>query len=274
MKPMFEAAVVPALRAPSGRVVVTRALHTFGLGESDLAARLGELMERGRNPLVGTTVRAGVVTCRVRYEGPAATDPTGETERAIRERLGAYVFGEGDETLASVVLSLLRSRGLTLATVESCTGGLLGGALTAIAGSSDVYLGGWVTYANEMKVGEVGVPPEILGIARAGERPVAQAPGAVSREAAEAMARGGLERSGAGVCVSVTGIAGPGGGSAEKPVGTVWIGVATGGAVAARRFLFPGSREQVRVLSVNSALATIRLVLLGEGTIELLREVR
>jgi nicotinamide-nucleotide amidase len=280
MKPMYEAAVAPTLRARPGWVIVTRSIHTFGLGESDVAARLGDLMDRTRNPLVGTTVHAGIVTCRIRYEGPAESGgaqvhaSVNGVEQAIRARVGVYVFGGGEDTPASVALGLLRERGLTLATVESCTGGLVGGALTAVAGSSDVYLGGWVTYANEMKMGEVGVPEAIVS---------PSGPGAVSREAAEAMARGGLEASGADLCVSVTGIAGPAGGTAEKPVGTVWVAVAsksTGGEGASgtrvnvRRFLFPGSREAVRVLAMNSALAMVRLSVLGEDGVSLLREVR
>jgi nicotinamide-nucleotide amidase len=272
---MFATSVTPSLRAPAGRVVLTRSIRTFGLGESDVATRLGELMTRGRNPLIGTTVSAGIVTCRVRWEGDPAAGAAAVAQAGldIRERLGVYAFGEDEDTLASSALALLRSRGLTLATVESCTGGLVGGAITAIAGSSDAYLGGWVTYANELKVGEVGVPAELASPG---------GPGAVSREAAEAMALGGLERSGAGACVSVTGIAGPGGGTPEKPVGTVWIGLAVrhgepaaGAAprILARRFLFPGPRESVRTLSVNAALAIVRLGVLGEEA-PLLREIR
>lgn len=274
MKAMFEAQVMPRLHPPPGRIVVTRALHCFGLGESEVAERLGALMERGRNPVVGTTVSMGVVTCRVRYEGVISAEERragrlppkiAETETAIRERLGAYIFGEGSDTLASVVIGLLKGRDQTIATVESCTGGLLGAALTDIPGSSAAYLGGWVTYANELKIQEVDVPAELMAPG---------GPGAVSRETAEAMARGGLERSGAAHCVSITGIAGPDGGTAEKPVGTVWIAVASlGGAPAARRFQIPGAREAVRAWSVYSALAMLRLRLVGERGMRLLRQV-
>ncbi len=268
MKPMFEAQVVPRLRLEAGRVVVTRALHTFGLGESEIATRLGPMMDRDRNPMVGTTASQGVVSCRVRYEGNAEGAAAGiaDCERVIREKLGVYVFGTEIDTLASAVLDLLRKRRETLSSVESCTGGMLGAMITDIAGSSDAYAGGWVTYTNELKTTLVGVPEELFAPG---------GPGAVSRETAEAMARGGLDRSGADHCLAITGIAGPGGGSADKPVGTVWIarasrGQLAGGAgvpphrVEARRFLFSGERAHVRDWSVRSALAMLRFWLIGE----------
>jgi PncC family amidohydrolase len=143
------------------------------------------------------------------------------------------------------LIDALRERGLRLATVESCTGGLMGAAITEIAGASDIYLGGWVTYANWLKTELVDVPADLLGPG---------GPGAVSGEVAEAMAEGGLERSGADWCVSITGIAGPGGGAAEKPVGTVWLGLASAEGARSRRMQFTGGREEIRVAAVAAAL--------------------
>lgn len=265
---MFEAAVVPRLRP--GKRVLTRAVLTFGMGESDIATKLGEMMARERSPMVGTTASKGVVAVRIRSERPLVdVDGVGEreiaeTETEVRRKLLPYVFGVDDQTQASALLYQLEGQGKRLATVESCTGGLLGQLITDVPGSSKVYVGGWVTYTNELKEKLVGVPRAMFE--RGG-------PGAVSRECAEAMAIGGLERSGADVCVAITGIAGPGGGSAEKPVGTVWIAVAGPGAVRARRFVFSGERENVRDWAARSALAMVWLELNGAIDAPLLRQV-
>ena len=264
MRPMFEERVLPELPEPD-RVIVARFLHTFGAGESQVAEALGELMDRGRNPVVGTTASGGIVTSRVRaeFESPeAAAAALDETEEAVRRRLGDLVFGAGDDTLESVAVDLMRDRKQTLATVESCTGGMLGAMLTEISGASDVYRGGWVTYTNEMKVTEVRVPREAL-----------DRHGAVSREVAAAMAGGGREASGADWALAITGIAGPGGGSEAKPVGTVWIACAgPGDALDTRRFVFPGSRDDVRQWSARSALGMLRLHLIGRRGDALLRQ--
>ena len=256
MRPMFEAQVGPALRPPSGRVVRTRVLRTVGIGESDAAERLDELMDRSRAVPVGTTASAGEVQVRIRAEGPEAEAEAGldECEAAVRARLEPHVFGVGEDSLAGVVLGELRGRGERLATVESCTGGLIGAELTAVPGSSDVFVGGWVTYSDGLKTSCMGVPERLL---------VPGGPGAVSGETALAMARGGRERGGADWCLSVTGIAGPGGGSADKPVGTVWIALAGAEGARARRFRFVGGREAIRAWSVRSAFGVLLFALRG-----------
>ncbi len=247
MSPMFESFVVPMLR--TDRVVLTRVLPTVGLGESAIADLLGSLMDRDRNPLVGTTASASIVTCRIRYEGTDKAEGErllDETVSLVRAKIGAYIFAENDQPLAEVVLGLLRVREQTVATVESCTGGLIGGMFTEIPGSSDVYIGGWVTYTNEMKTSQVGVHPDVF-----------EQHGAVSEECCRAMAEGGRERSGADYAISVTGIAGPGGGSDEKPVGTVWIGLATPGGTRAEHFRIMGDRDMMRQRSATAALAML-----------------
>lgn len=146
---------------------------------------------------------------------------------------------------AALLLDLLRARGLTIATAESCTGGLVSAALTAVPGCSDVVLGGIVTYSNEMKASLLDVPEEVL-----------QRVGAVSEDCAREMANGLLRATGAGLGISVTGIAGPGGGSAEKPVGLVYIGVAClGRETILRRNLFSGNRTAIRTATVDASLA-------------------
>ncbi len=152
---------------------------------------------------------------------------------------------------AAALLDACRAQGVLLATAESCTGGLIAAALTAVAGSSDVVDRGFVTYSNEAKTELVGVPPELIA-----------AHGAVSEPVARAMAEGALARSRAAITVAVTGVAGPGGGSAAKPVGLVWFGLARRGTPAiAESRVFPGDRAAVREATVGRALALIRAAL-------------
>lgn len=274
MQPMFNEAVAPRLRPPRNRIIRVRLLHTHGLGESDVASRLGDLMDRSRMPLVGTTASQATVTCRIRYEGPhegiGGQSPDAlldTTARAVHGRLDPFIYGEGDHSLQSSVIDLLRVQSRTLAIAESCTGGMLGAMLTEVPGASDVFYGGWITYANAAKEHHLAVPGDIL--AKSGEDG-----GAVSRACALAMANGALAKSGAQEALSITGIAGPGGESPGKPVGTVWIALAsrtaTGVDAHARRFLFPGERAHVRTWSCRTALGMLRLKLIGRPELPLL----
>lgn len=166
------------------------------------------------------------------------------------------MFDDTTTTLATEVLALCRARGLRVATVESCTGGLVAGALTAIAGSSDVVLGGLVTYSNEAKSALANVPASLI-----------EANGAVSAPVARAMAEGGVGRLHADICVAITGVAGPGGGSEAKPVGLVHFGCATTGGetVHAERRFGPLSRDEIRRLSVIVALDMLKSAALSPG---------
>lgn len=269
MQPMFEKFVAPRLNPPSGHVIRVRTLHEFGLPESALPKMLGGLMERGGNPVVGTSAQTGYVTCKLRYEGDAqrAEEALAKAEERVRALLDPFVFGAEDETLAFAVSALLRARGERVTTAESCTGGLLAKWLTDGPGSSDIFVGGWTAYTNEFKQRELAVRAEVLATH-----------GAVSRETAVAMARGALHASAeAGApathALAITGVAGPGGGSAEKPVGTVWIGRATrDGDEDVRRFLFPDQRDAVRERSALAALMMLRLKLIGRTDVKLLWE--
>ena len=255
MVPMLEAQVLPALTDPQDRVS-THFLQTFGLGESTVAEKLGELMDRDRNPLVGTTASGGTVTIRIRATGETPVD---DTIREVRERLGPVVFAEGETTLAEHLVSILAQRGQRVATAESCTGGAISHALTSVAGSSDVFEAGYITYSNGQKTAQLGVEEGLLS-----------AYGAVSPEVVHAMAEGALARSNADHALAVSGIAGPGGGSETKPVGTVWIALASRGtSTEARRFAFPGDRAAVRARAASAALAMLRLRL-DEATVHLL----
>ena len=156
---------------------------------------------------------------------------------------------------------MLKQRGLTVVTAESCTGGLVGAMLTDVPGSSDVYLGGWITYANAMKSGQLGIPTAII-----------EQYGAVSQPVARAMARGAIERSGADLSVAVTGIAGPGGGSPDKPIGTVWFAVGAkgtdiDGAVDTQAVMrvVSGDRQTVREHAAKVAIQMLRFTVLGDS---------
>jgi len=269
MKPMWQSGVMPRLRPPQGRTVRTRVLHCFGIGESDLATRLGELMDRSRVPLVGTTASGGVVSCRLRYEGPLGADQAdaelAATAAQVRARAGAYIFGEGDTRLADAVIAAAKQRGETIGVVESCTGGLLGQLLTDVAGASSVFQGGLITYSNELKTLLAGVDPAILSPG---------GPGAVSSQTAAAMAHGGLDRLGCAHCLAITGIAGPDGGTPAKPVGTVWITLASrGGGPDVRQFRMTGPRHAVRDWAAKSAMAMLWQRLSGGSPTPLLRQV-
>jgi len=253
LKPMWDALVVPRLQAEPGVTIRTRFLKLIGLPEAEAASRVPGIMAREASPQVGITASGGVLTWRIRYRGPLGSAPADAAVDAVAKRIhdamGEHVFADvagGEPTLAASVVGLLRQRGETLAAVESCTGGMLGGAVTAIAGSSAAFTGGLLTYSNDLKQSLAGVRAETLA-----------AHGAVSAECAAEMAAGGRDRLVASWCVSITGIAGPDGGSPAKPVGTVFIGLAGAGGVATRRFQFPGSRDDVRQRSVMSALAMV-----------------
>ncbi len=267
LKPMFTNQILPRLQVRKDVTIRTRVMGTVGLGESEIATRLGSLMDRDRNPLVGTTASGGIVSCRLRYQGPldqlAAAKMLEATQLEIAAKLAPYVFSTTHNSLAAAVIETLAARKLTVAVVESCTGGLLGAALTEIPGSSDAFIGGFLTYSNELKSRLVGVPSSTLNSF-----------GAVSPQTAAAMASGGRVATGADIGVSITGVAGPGGGTAEKPVGTVWISVDLGETGSdTRRFHIPGTRQAVRAWSVTAALSMLWMGLQGRKDVRLLRQI-
>lgn len=268
---MWEVSILPELKAlvaargGGGAVILSRTLHTFGMGESAVAQKLGDLMNRKRNPSVGTTVSQGIVSLRLNVRGTSrerALAELDETDRLCREALGSLVYAQDDDTLATVVAAMLRVGGggkpLVVTTAESCTGGLLAKYLTDIPGSSAYFTHGFVCYSNAAKAQLLGVDAGLI-----------EHHGAVSEPVALAMARGALEKAGADLAVSVTGVAGPDGGTPTKPVGTVSIGLAwraDGGesSASARTFLIPGDREFIRDRSAKMGLALLRYHLLRE----------
>lgn len=258
MRIMFDEQVVPRLRALglAGRVIVTRKINLFGKGESEVEAAAPDLTARGRNPEVGITAHDATISFRVSAAGDTeaeAVERLGPTLATIRERFAELIVGEGADDVPEAVFAQLVRTGHTLATAESCTGGLIAQQLTAIPGVSACYLGGVVSYANEAKVELLGVDPALL-----------EAHGAVSPEVAAAMAVGIRDRLRADLGLSVTGVAGPSGGTAEKPVGLVYLGLATEKGVSTRR-LDIGPEQPRHVIQSRSAkhgLNWVRLTLL------------
>jgi nicotinamide-nucleotide amidase len=258
MRGMLADVVVPLLRERvqarrlrSAPVVLSRTLRTTGIGESALAELLGDAGGASVEglPLAYLPGWAGV-DLRLTARGlsrEAAAQALDRAASKLRARAGRYVYGEAADDLAAIVLDLCRARGLHIATAESCTGGLLGARITAIPGSSDVYVGGVVAYDNRIKEVALDVPPELI-----------EAHGAVSESVAAQMAAGAAARMDTEIGVGITGIAGPGGGTPDKPVGTVWTAVQLSGSVETRRRVYVGDREEIRQRAAQGALDMIR----------------
>lgn len=223
-------------------------LRTYGLSEAELDARVRDLTSERVS--FGFRAHVPEVTLTVRATGDDHTDATerlGRVVGEVRGRLGAVVFGDDDQTYAACVGRALRSRGYSLAVAESCTGGLIGSMLTAVPGSSDYLLLDAVTYSNASKERVLGVSTELL-----------LGHGAVSRECARAMAAGARRVTGADLALAVSGVAGPTGGSAEKPVGLVFLAVETAAGVTERVARFEGDRAMVQRQAAYLALAMVR----------------
>ncbi len=248
--PILENEVVPYLRSRVGGATIrSRVVRVCGMGEAMVEDRVKDLMA-SENPTVAPYAKTGEVHLRVtaRAEGAEAADALIEpVVREIEARLGGHVYAYDDEPLEAALVRMLREAGLTLATAESCTGGLLAKRITDVPGSSDVFLGGVVAYSNEAKVNLVGVPEKMV-----------RDHGAVSREVAEALAVGARARFGAHVGVGITGIAGPGGGTPEKPVGLVWMAIATDAGVRSESTVYIGIRQDIRTKATQTALTKLR----------------
>jgi nicotinamide-nucleotide amidase len=242
-----------------GRGILTRTLKTACVSVGELEERLAPWLgaeASARDVAVSTVPADGEVWVRLVARGAtpdAATRALGRVEPEVLAALGADCYGRDADTLERAVGRLLLARGLTLAVAESCTGGLLGHRLTSVGGSSAYFERGLVVYSNRAKQELLGVPPALLA-----------QHGAVSGPCAEAMARGICERAGTACGLAITGIAGPDGGTPAKPVGTVFVGVAVAGQVAAHRFHFRGDRAAVKSQSAQAALDLLRRRL-GEG---------
>jgi nicotinamide-nucleotide amidase len=257
MKRMFRDEVVPRLREMGygGQHIVHRKINLFGRGESDIEREAMDLTARGRIPEVGITASDATISFRITGVGSTEEEALQQTEPTaalIYERFGGLIVGEGTEDVAEGLFAQLGRTHSTVATAESCTGGLMARMVTAIAGVSPYYLGGAVTYSNESNATMLGVPGALIA-----------AYGAVSPEVAAAMAEGVRTRLGATVGISTTGIAGPGGGTPEKPVGLVYLGLSTTSGTETRRLDMGPERPRdfIQVFSAKAALNWARLVL-------------
>ncbi|HWQ88836.1 MAG TPA: competence/damage-inducible protein A, partial [Desulfitobacteriaceae bacterium] len=256
MQPMFEKYVLVELEkliGPDRKRMKMRILKIFGISESALEEVLDELLSQN-NPAVALVAKRTEINIQLAakdVDEQAALKTLDTIEQTIRSRLGNKVFARDKETMVSVVGQALRSHKYTMSTAESCTGGLVGATLTQEAGSSDYYLGGVISYANSVKENVLGVRSTTL-----------QSVGAVSRETAQEMAEGVCRLTGADLAISVTGLAGPGGGSETKPVGLVYIGLASAKGTEVRKFQFYGGRDSVRQLTVMAALNMVRQYML------------
>ncbi len=251
LKALFEAQCLPRLeRLAPGEQIRTRVLKVAGLPESEVDARVLPLYKPYQNPVTTILSSSGAIEVHLRAHAPSAEEAerllTGLSEK-MELALGDHVFSTRGETIEEVVGMYLVMKQKTLATAESCTGGLLSERLTRVAGSSDFFLGGVVCYSNALKTSLVGVAPSLL-----------EKHGAVSRPVAQALAEGIRRRTSASLGIGITGIAGPGGGTPQKPVGLVFIGLADERGTEVREFRFPGDRERIRLLSSQFALEMLR----------------
>ncbi len=249
MREMFSCHVLPSL-PPLVPGVCLRQIHLFGIGESQVGEAIREWMKEKSNPLVGTAVCDGIVTVRALARGRETSEANvlcAEFEHHLRALFPQHIFGVDDETLAGAVVRLLAQQGRTLAIAESCTGGLLAGLVVDVPGASCILREGIVAYANESKERLLGVPSTILA-----------AHGAVSRQTAAAMARGIRARSCADYALAITGIAGPAGGTPDKPVGTVWLALAAADGIFCSCQCFAADRRGNRARACLAALDMLR----------------
>lgn len=247
MQRLFADHIGPAIAPAIARTSHQIRLRSFGLPESVVGEKLAGLEAAEPGLTIGYRASFPEIEVKVLVRNSSEAEAQAIAERAatkVKERLGDVVYGDGDESLAAFVGRMLRDRGLTLALAESCTGGLVGQLITAVPGSSEYLMLDAVTYSNASKIRILGVNEEDL-----------RAHGAVSQEVACAMADGAQRLAGADLAVAITGIAGPGGGTEQKPVGTVWLALARRGQKAeARHLMLAGSRERIRMLAAYTAL--------------------
>lgn len=247
--PLFNERVVPFLRKYTEGVLISRNIHIMGLGESTVESLLHDIMVSSENPTVAPYCKSGEVRLRITAKAcdeETATALCDHTIRIIKQdpNIAPYIYGVDCENIETALVRLFSERGLTVATAESCTGGMLGQRITSVSGSSAVYPGGFVTYSNDMKIRLLGVQAATI-----------DAYTEVSAETAAEMAVGARKRLGADVGISTTGYAGPTGGTESDPVGTVYIGIATGDGVTTHRLYYPAkSREYVREAAASRVM--------------------
>jgi len=251
LEPMFMKYAVPFLRQKTDLVFLSRTLKIVGVGESTVETMLKDIIDTQTNPTIAPYAKLTEVALRITASAPdeaAAKQLIDPVAKEIYSRLGRHIYGEDDDCLAQAILHILENQGQTLAIAESCTGGLLTSAIVDIPGSSKVLQESVITYSNEAKITRLGIPRELI-----------KAHGAVSPQTAAAMAEGIAKTSGTGIGISTTGIAGPEGGTKEKPIGLVYIGLHIKGATHTKELRLIGDRNEIRNRAVVGALDMLRL---------------
>ena len=257
MAPMFDASVMPYLEKRSGIMLHSRVVRVFGMGESEVEYRLRDLMEHQSNPTIAPYALSGemklrvTARCKSRVEGEIMIAPLIER---IKATLGSVVYSTNDQELHEVCAALLKEHNATLAVAESCTGGMIASKLVSVPGISENFIEGAVTYSNEAKMNRLGVKGETLS-----------AYTAVSAETAREMAEGIRRTSGSSYGLATTGIAGPDGGTAERPVGLVYIAIAGKAETMVRELHLTGSRERIRNMASLYALDLLRRCFLSDS---------
>ena len=251
LEPMFEKQIMPYLASLQSGVLYSKTVKIVGVGESRAETMIMDMIDAQTNPTIATYAKAGEVHIRVTSYASDKKEAAKLVKPVVKElqhRFGSSIYTTDENvTLERAVMDLLVSESLSLCTVESCTGGLISSRIVSESGASDILKCGFVTYSNESKTKLVGVKKSTL-----------DKYGAVSEQTAAEMAKGGAKASGSDVCISVTGIAGPGGGTKAKPVGLVYIGCCVRGKVTVKEFRFSGNRNKIRILSATNALILAR----------------
>ncbi len=259
LQAMFKNYVYNYLLKKTDKIIYSKVLNIFGIGESLLEERLSDIFEKQTNPTIAPYANQGILTLRITAK--AKDEETAKKliepmEAEIRKRIGTMIYGEGDETLESLISKLLINRNISIATAESCTGGLFAEKLTRMPGISKVFSEGLVTYSNNAKINLLNVSPSTL-----------DEYGAVSHQTVIEMAEGIKEKSKSDIGIAITGIAGPDGGTKEKPVGTVYIGLATDKISYYKKYQLTGNRDRVRNITVMHAFDMLREHLIDKTSI-------
>ena len=257
MKPLFEERVIPYLRSKQEDILYSHMIKICGIGESAVETEILDLIDSQTNPTLATYAKTGEVhlrvTAKAENEEKALALMT-PVEEELKKRFGDHIYTTDEEvTLEEAVVHLMKKRNLHLTTAESCTGGAVASRIVNVPGASEILEQGLVTYSNEAKQRYLGVSKETL-----------EQYGAVSAQTAREMAEGGCRNTGTEACIAITGIAGPGGGTPEKPVGLVYMGCSVNGKTTVKEYQFRGNRTKIREQAVVKALTLLRYCILKQ----------
>jgi len=255
MIPMFEETIYPYFEKKTGQIIGSRMLKVFGIGESEMEMKILDLIEAQSNPTIAPYVNMGEVVIRVTARGKnydEAMEMINPVIERIKERLGSDLYAYNGETLEETVVQLLIEKKISISTVESCTGGMLASKLVNVPGVSNVFANGFITYSNQSKVDVLGVDPDVI-----------KTYGTVSKETAIEMVKGLVKNTATRAGISITGIAGPDGGTPEKPVGSVYVAVMLDGEIDTMALKLNGDRERVRHMACLNAMNMLRKKILN-----------